>query len=319
MLELQVLRRQQFRLSSCKCWFTSASNGAGWLKSQGVFYKDLIFLMTTLHASVDCIFNIPLFIIICGTLTDWLVLHLSAWSTLATELRNCPGSLSFKLWKSSLTLNQRPVELLLFPHTLLLDLRSGSRHFMYVQSIITSACEGPTEKLTARLSCWQPGFSSHSGQAFGDCFSPFNILQTVFLLWFAWPHNWPCRLIDFEWDMKEALRTAFFLAVTTLIVPIYINCTIHSLHAGCCGVVAMAHKFGMRGPRCRSWLLWYGAVSFWARYLHAHSLDPGMNGYLVGQWLFVCLNSFQCYGGSRGCMLPTELSWYWNEHRSHNC
>ena len=42
-------------------------------------------------------------------------------------------------------------------------------------------------------------------------------------------------------------------------------------------------------------------------------LDPGVNGHLVGQWLSVCLNSFQRRRDNSGCLLPRELSCYWNE------
>ena len=40
---------------------------------------------------------------------------------------------------------------------------------------------------------------------------------------------------------------------------------------------------------------------------------PRSDGYLVGQWLLVCLNSFQCRGGGRDCMVTwgVELV-YWN-------
>ena len=38
----------------------------------------------------------------------------------------------------------------------------------------------------------------------------------------------------------------------------------------------------------RSWLPWCGTVSLGkALHLYVHSLDPGVNGYLVGHWLFV--------------------------------
>ena len=47
---------------------------------------------------------------------------------------------------------------------------------------------------------------------------------------------------------------------------------------------------------------------------HVHSLDPGISGYLVGQWRLVCLNSSVRRNWQPGCMLPGELRWFMNEH-----
>ena len=38
--------------------------------------------------------------------------------------------------------------------------------------------------------------------------------------------------------------------------------------------------------------------------LHVHSLDPGVSGYLVGQWRLVCLNGSVRRKWQLGCMLP---------------
>ena len=46
---------------------------------------------------------------------------------------------------------------------------------------------------------------------------------------------------------------------------------------------------------------------------HMHSLDPGVSGYLVGQWRLACLNSSMCRKMAAGCMLPGELRWLMNE------
>ena len=46
---------------------------------------------------------------------------------------------------------------------------------------------------------------------------------------------------------------------------------------------------------------------------HVQSLDPGVSGYLVGQWRCACLNSFVCRKWQPGCMLPRELRWLTNE------
>ena len=102
------------------------------------------------------------------------------------------------------------------------------------------------------------------------------------------------------------------LAVITLSVPVS-ECILH-IHAGRHCTVAMAHYFGSRGLGCSSRLLRCGNVSLGkALHLYVHSFDPGVNGYLAGQWLLVWWNNFRCRDGSRGCRLPGELSWYWNE------
>ena len=46
---------------------------------------------------------------------------------------------------------------------------------------------------------------------------------------------------------------------------------------------------------------------------HMHSLDPGVSGYLAGQWKLVCLNSSVHRKWQPGCMLPRELRWFINE------
>ena len=46
---------------------------------------------------------------------------------------------------------------------------------------------------------------------------------------------------------------------------------------------------------------------------HVHSLDPGVSGYLVGQWRLVCLNSSMHQKWQPGCMLPGELRWLLNK------
>ena len=46
---------------------------------------------------------------------------------------------------------------------------------------------------------------------------------------------------------------------------------------------------------------------------HVHSLDPGVSGYLVGQWRLVCWDSSVRRNEQSGCMLPGELRWLMNE------
>ena len=54
------------------------------------------------------------------------------------------------------------------------------------------------------------------------------------------------------------------------------------------GVVVRAVDFGLRDPD--SLLSWCGAVLLGkALHLHVHSLDPGVNGYLVGQRRLACV------------------------------
>ena len=129
-------------------------------------------------------------------------------------------------------------------------------------------------------------------------------LETVYLSWVAWPCKWWSRPTDLEWDIKEPLSMTHSLAVTTLSFPIHLNYILH-IHAGCQGVVTMACDFGLKGLEYGSWLPRFGAVSL-ARTLHlyVHSRDPGMNGYLVGQWLLACLNSYQRHDGSRAVCFP---------------
>ena len=130
-----------------------------------------------------------------------------------------------------------------------------------------------------------------------------STLETVYLLWLRWPRKWRCHLTDLEWDMKEPLRMTSCLAVTTLNVPTSEMYTPY-IHAGCHGVVT-GLWLKMRGLGYRSWLPQFGAVSL-SKTLHlgVHSLNPGVNGYLVGQWLLVCVSSHQCRDGSRAVCSP---------------
>ena len=50
--------------------------------------------------------------------------------------------------------------------------------------------------------------------------------------------------------------------------------------------------------------------------LHMHSLDPGVSGYLVGQWRLVCLNSSVCRKWQLG-VLPQGVDGLWI-NRSHD-
>ena len=87
-------------------------------------------------------------------------------------------------------------------------------------------------------------------------------------------------------------------------VSLYLKYILH-IHAGCCGTVTMACNFGARGPGYRSWLPRCGAVFLGKTFhLHMHSLNPGVNGCLAGQWLLVSLNSFHLCDGSRAVCFP---------------
>ena len=91
------------------------------------------------------------------------------------------------------------------------------------------------------------------------------------------------RLTDIEWDVKEPLKTTSSLAVTTLSVPIHLKYILH-IHAGRQGAVTMACDFGLKGLGYGSQLPRFDAVSLGKTlHLYVHSLDPGVNGYLVGQ------------------------------------
>ena len=130
--------------------------------------------------------------------------------------------------------------------------------------------------------------------------------ETMYLSWLAWPSKWQSRLTDIEWDIKEPLRTSS-LAVTTLSVPVCLKYIPH-IHARCHDAVTWACDFGLKGLGCGSWLLQCGVVSLGKTlhlyHMHVHTLDPGVNGYLVRQWLLVCLNSYQCHDGSWAVRSP---------------
>ena len=143
-----------------------------------------------------------------------------------------------------------------------------------------------------------------------------STLETVHLLWLAWSHKWRSLLTDIEWDIKEPLRMTSSLAVTTLSVPAHLNYIFH-ICAGRHGAVTMACDIGLKGLGYGSQLLWFGAVPLGKTlHLYVHSLNPGVNGYPVGQWLRVCMK-LPALWWQQCCMLPRELSWYWN-NRSYN-
>ena len=84
-------------------------------------------------------------------------------------------------------------------------------------------------------------------------------VKTVYLSWLAWPRNTWCRLTDFEWDVKEPLRTTRRLAVITHIASVS-DCMFH-IHAGRRGAVTATRDFRSRGVECGSRLSRCGAVS----------------------------------------------------------
>ena len=81
-------------------------------------------------------------------------------------------------------------------------------------------------------------------------------------------------------------------------------------------VVACAtYKRGIAGsiPGCAEYACFDVVLLGKALCSHVHSLDPGISGYLVGQWRLVCLNSAVRRKWQPGCMLPGELRWLMNE------
>ena len=131
-----------------------------------------------------------------------------------------------------------------------------------------------------------------------------STLETVYLSWLARPRKWWCRLTDVEWDVREPLRTTNSLAVTTLSVPTCKICTLH-IHAERHGALTMAFDLRLRALGYGSRLPRFGAVSLGKTlYLYVGSVDPGVNGCLVGQWVLVSLNSFQRCCGSRAVCSP---------------
>ena len=116
-----------------------------------------------------------------------------------------------------------------------------------------------------------------------------STLETVYLSWLTWPRKGRSCLTDIEWDVKEPLRTTSCLAVTTLSVPIHLKYILH-IHAGHHGAVTMACAPGLKGLGYGSQLPRRGAVSLGKTlHLYVHSLNPGVNGDPVGQWLLNCV------------------------------
>ena len=69
------------------------------------------------------------------------------------------------------------------------------------------------------------------------CADSFLALQhwrlCMYLSWLPRPRKWRCRLTDFEYDVKEPLRTTCSLAVTTLSIPIS-ECDVFHVGGGKC-------------------------------------------------------------------------------------
>ena len=66
-----------------------------------------------------------------------------------------------------------------------------------------------------------------------------------------------------------------------------------------CDIQARDHGFN---PQLQ-WICSYVVLLGKALCSHMHSLHPGVNGYLEGQWRHVCLSSSVCWKWQRGCML----------------
>ena len=126
-----------------------------------------------------------------------------------------------------------------------------------------------------------------------------STLETVHHSRLTWPCKWWSCLTDIEWDVKEPLRMRNSLTVTTLSVPIHLKHILH-IRAGHHGTVTMACEFELKGLGSGFRLPQFGGVSLGKTlHLYVHCLEPGVNGYLVGQWLLVCLNNYQHHHGSR--------------------
>ena len=121
------------------------------------------------------------------------------------------------------------------------------------------------------------------------------------LSWLTWSHKWWSQLTDFEWDLKDPLRTTSFLAVTTPSVPIC-NYVFH-MHA------PRASWHGGYSPQLwikRSWV-WVLAAVVWCCVL-GHFTGCGMCTVSTQEWmgswldsdLLPCLNFYHCCDGSRG-------------------
>ena len=104
-------------------------------------------------------------------------------------------------------------------------------------------------------------------------------------------HTWQCHLTDIEWDVKNHWgRQAPWQWPPS--VSLHLKYILH-IHAGHHGIVTVDCNFGLRGLEYGPRLSRYGIVSLGKTlHLYVHSLNPGVNGYLAGQWLLVCLNSY---------------------------
>ena len=130
-----------------------------------------------------------------------------------------------------------------------------------------------------------------------------SILETVSLLIRIHGHINGGVLTGFEWDIKESLRMTSSLAVTTFSVLIS-PCTCRASWCGGYGLHFGLESLGCHGMTLCSWARCFTCVC------------TVLTQEWMGTWLnsdCLCLSSFQCCDGSRGCMLPRELSWYWNE------
>ena len=108
----------------------------------------------------------------------------------------------------------------------------------------------------------------------------------------ALPRKWRFLIIDFEWDIKDPLRTTSSLAVTSLSVPVsaYILHNYTSMQgavARClCPATLDWEVLGM-GVGCRDVVL-----CAWSLHLQCTCTLSAQEWNLVGQRWLVCLNSF---------------------------
>ena len=170
-------------------------------------------------------------------------------------------------------------------------------------SMISSCIEGKEQQSSGSVcTCHVAGPLRSEYRFVKIYFLPINVGDCVSLT-VPMITQWRCRLTDFEWDVKEPLRTTRSLAVTTLSVPI--SKYIPQINAGRRGAVTMARHFGPRSLGYGSWLPRCGAVSLGKTlHLYVHSLNSGDNDHRVGEWFLVCLNSYQRRSGSRAVCSP---------------
>ena len=94
------------------------------------------------------------------------------------------------------------------------------------------------------------------------------------------------------WSCAQKPRTSNNAATRPSVEPVFFH---FSFLCGASWLSGSVYDVQARDRGFDTWLRWIcsddgllGKALCW----HVHSLDPGVSGYLVGQWRLLCLNSF---------------------------